>query len=126
MKLTAVALSACAALTLAGCGDDTRSPTQVTTSTATGSPATHAAPTSMTTSSTTTSGQSNATLRQQTCRDILPLLDELRSSGTGAVEKATQETIDWFPTTPEWSGLSETDRQATIAGVRDAAAGSCS
>ncbi|WP_406234894.1 hypothetical protein [Nocardia sp. NBC_01009] len=73
----------------------------------------------------TTTAAAASDLRAQSCQDILPMLDEMRATDPAAAARMAQQTIDWFPTRPEWAGLSEADRAATIAGVRDAAAGSC-
>lgn len=67
----------------------------------------------------------NTELRLQSCRDMLPVLDELRQRNPAAVSSAAEDTIANQSATPEWANMSQADRDATIAGIRDAAAGRC-
>ncbi|QLY31829.1 hypothetical protein H0264_05835 [Nocardia huaxiensis] len=112
MIKTAVALALpLAALTLTACG--------------TSSDTTAAAPVSASTTAAAT-GSTPAALRESTCRGLLATVAQYRTSGgDSAVTKAVEEAIAALPATPEWTSLNDTERQATIDGVRDAATGSC-
>ncbi|MFD3431174.1 hypothetical protein [Nocardia fluminea] len=128
--LAALALVALAAMAT-GCGDadDQTAPT----TTAPAAAASTTAASSSTAAITTTSAAPSSAaapiptfaLRGQACRDILPLLDALRVGGQDAATKAGEEFIADMPSRPEWATMSEADRAATIAGIRDAEAGSC-
>lgn len=122
MTGTVVALAFVAVLAaVAGCGDEaTTAPAPATT---TPSSATSAAAASSTSTAPTLVPASG--LRAQTCRDFLPMLDEIRQIDQAAATQMAETTITNLPSTPEWAGLSETDRAATVAGIRDAAAGTC-
>ncbi|MBL1075235.1 hypothetical protein JK358_12610 [Nocardia sp. 2] len=114
MTRTAVAITvSAAAIALAGCGAS-----ETTTATT--------APAPTTTQPAATPPAAPMDLRASTCRDLLPMVAQTRNGGgDGAVTKAVEDAIAWMPTTPEWTSLSEEDRQAAIDGVRDAATGTC-
>ncbi|WP_433658004.1 hypothetical protein ACQPW1_39620 [Nocardia sp. CA-128927] len=131
MRFVAV-LTIAAAVAVAGCGSDTK--TEDKTEPATAVTAAPAATSSLTAASPSTAVPNTAgtsaerpgsRLRQQSCEDILPLLDQLRAISADAARQSAEDTISNLPQTPEWPTLSESDRQATIAGIRDAAGGTC-
>lgn len=117
-SIVALALLVSLAAAVAGCGDDDTAPSApaTTASTSSARPAPAAAP---------VPAGARAGLRAQSCRDILPMLDQLRALDPAAAAQTAETTIANLASTPEWAGLSEADRAATIAGIRDAAAGSC-
>lgn len=135
MKTVAALTIAAAVVLLAGCGADTDSvnaPSTTTTQvTSTAAPTGSAAQTISTsvappTTTTTNGGTTGAGLRSQTCNDLLPMLQSMREvGGDAAVAKAVDETLAWIPQQPTWASLSETERQSTLDGVRDAGAGTC-
>jgi hypothetical protein len=120
---TYAAAAALLCIGLAGCGDTEQSAQPATTTAAASAAVTTTTPASATGNPSTAAGSD---LRAKTCKDLLPFFNELRAADPAAVQKNAQNTIEWLPTRPEWAGLSEAERAASIAGVRDAAAGSCS
>ncbi|WP_433664410.1 hypothetical protein ACQPW1_21095 [Nocardia sp. CA-128927] len=72
-----------------------------------------------------TSAASNNAVRAKACQDYLPLLSKLKAASEDAANKTAEETIKLLPQSAQWGTLSETDRQSTIAGIRDAAKGTC-
>ncbi len=133
MKTIAVLTIAAAAVGLAGCGSDSQPEGRIEPTATIAAAATPTPNSSMTapsaspvpTKAEVTADQPSSVLRMQTCRDILPLLDQLRSVSAEAARQSAEDTISNLPQTPEWPTLSESDRQATIAGIRDAAGGTC-
>ncbi|MBF6411183.1 hypothetical protein [Nocardia farcinica] len=133
----AVAIAA-TVVALAGCASESETTTAPSSSTAPSSTTAAASPTSPAESiASTTAPASNpaapapasgpaAAMRTKTCRDILPLLDQLRAVDPAAAVQSAESTIANLPATPEWPTLSDEERAAAIAGIRDAAAGSCS
>lgn len=122
-----------AALAVAGCGGETETAGATSTTIA---PVTSvaAAPTSTTgqtttvvvPTSTTTANVAGGDLRSKTCTDLLPMLEAMRPlGGDAAVQKTVEDTIAWFPQTPEWATLSDSERTATVQGARDAGTGVC-
>ncbi len=69
---------------------------------------------------------SPAQLRRKTCADLLPRMNHLRTdSGQAAVDRAVDDAIANFPTTPDWPVLTSEQRQAAIDGAHDSATGAC-
>ncbi|MGN2640680.1 hypothetical protein ACTD5D_31815 [Nocardia takedensis] len=119
-----ILVAAAAALVCAGCGNDTPDSATPSPTATTAQPASPKAVES--TAPAPTTARVSSDMRAQACRDMLPFLDELRKSGgTAAADKAAEDAIQWLPTRPEWETTSEADRADTIAGIRDAATGSC-
>jgi len=120
----ALPIAALCAAVLAGCATDS----DTTATPSASSEAVVASPSSSAAESATaanTAPTPASAVRGQACRDILPLLDQLRAIDPATATSTAETTIDNLPATPEWPSLSEADRAATIAGIRDAAAGSC-
>ncbi|MFG1774779.1 hypothetical protein ACGFIX_34830 [Nocardia salmonicida] len=123
--LAALALVALAA-SVVGCSSGDSPATPTTTTTAAVDPPTTSSVTMTSAVPVTTAGSAPASaLRSQTCRDMLPLLDTVRATDPAAANDMAATTISNLAESPEWPSLTEADRAATIAGVRDAAAGSC-
>ncbi|AYF77713.1 hypothetical protein D7D52_32255 [Nocardia yunnanensis] len=67
-----------------------------------------------------------AKLRHQTCTDFKPKLDKIRQdSGQAAADRAVDDTIAGYPSSPDWAVFTDEQRQAVIDGTHDAAAGDC-
>ncbi|WP_459956775.1 hypothetical protein [Nocardia sp. IFM 10818] len=65
-------------------------------------------------------------IRRTTCEDLLPVFADIRSrSGLQAVDAAVAARIADLPAQPGWEVFTEQQREATIAGVRDAGTGTC-
>ncbi|PXX52878.1 hypothetical protein DFR70_12945 [Nocardia tenerifensis] len=64
-------------------------------------------------------------VRGKSCENYLPVLSKLKEASPESANKTAEETIALLPQSPQWATLSEADRQATIAGIRDAATGKC-
>ncbi|MEU6563500.1 hypothetical protein [Nocardia nova] len=67
----------------------------------------------------------NTELRARSCRDMLPTLDRLRENDPAAASKSAENTIAELSENSEWWSLSQADRDAKAAGIRDAATGQC-
>lgn len=129
MKTVAVVLfSVAVAISVVGCSSDgsndpvTVSPTPSTTA-ATPVPATTTVAPS--TAPVVTAAPPVSDLRRTSCQDMMPMLAALREVSEAAAQQSAEGTIAGLPATPEWAGLSTADRDATIAGIRDAANGQC-
>ncbi|WP_167486828.1 hypothetical protein [Nocardia terpenica] len=69
---------------------------------------------------------SPAQLRHKTCEDLLPRMNHLRTdSGQAAANRAVDDAIANFPTTPDWPVLTSEQQQAAIDGAHDSATGKC-
>ncbi|WP_378741623.1 hypothetical protein [Nocardia brasiliensis] len=77
------------------------------------------------TEATPTSAALNDAVRGKSCENYLPVLSKLKAVSEESANKTAEETIALLPQSPQWATLSETDRQSTIAGIRDAAKGKC-
>ncbi|WP_194837188.1 hypothetical protein [Nocardia sp. XZ_19_369] len=67
----------------------------------------------------------NDVVRGKTCENYLPVLSKLKAASEESANRTAEDTIALLPQSPQWSTLSEADRQSTIAGIRDAAKGKC-
>ncbi|MGN2642180.1 hypothetical protein ACTD5D_39655 [Nocardia takedensis] len=124
-----ILIAAATAFVCAGCGgndtpDDSAAPSTTVTAALSASPnpveSTSSAP------APTAAPPVSSDARKQACNDMLPFLDELRKTGgAAAAEKAAEDAVQWLPTRPEWETTSPAERADTIAGIRDAATGSC-
>ncbi|WP_327138964.1 hypothetical protein [Nocardia sp. NBC_01327] len=69
---------------------------------------------------------SPAVLRHKTCEGLLSRFDGIRrDSGQPGVDRAVDDAINGFHTTPDWAVLTDDQRQATIDGAHDAGTGNC-
>ncbi|WP_147471534.1 hypothetical protein [Nocardia stercoris] len=67
-----------------------------------------------------------AKLRNKTCAALIPRLDNIRrTSGQPGVDRAVDDTIGGYPSSPDWAVFTDEQRQATIDGAHDAATGVC-
>lgn len=118
--LAALALLATLAAATTACNGDNPEPARTSVSAAA-----PAAPTTSAAAASPAPSAAGAGVRAQACRDILPLLDELRALDPASATQTAESTITNMQSTPGWNQLSQADRDATIAGIRDAAAGKC-
>lgn len=121
----AFALALLAAAAVAGCSAEEPAPAPATTvilpSLVPATPATTASPSSPAATTTASTGG----VRSKSCRDVKPFLDELRAQDPASVGPYAETLIQNLATTPDWATTSAADRQATIDGIHDAAAGKC-
>lgn len=107
----------------AGCADE--EPTAPATTPSTAPAASTNPPASSTTAAAAPTLVPAGGVRAQACQDFLPFLQDIAQHDQAAARTTAEQTITNLPSTPEWAGMSEADRAATIAGIRDAASGTC-